>query len=709
MTELELKNLLSDMTLEEKINQLIQLHGGFYGDVGVLTGPGYDFKLKPNQQWRVGSVLGELGATHHKELQDGFTAKQPHHIPAIFMADIIHGCRTIFPVPIAQGASFDPTLSYEIARASAKEAAAAGLHVTFSPMADLCRDSRWGRCMEGTGEDPWLNAQMVSATVRGYQGDGIDKPDTVAACVKHFAAYGAATAGKDYSGVELCERTLLDDYLTAYQACIDAGAPLVMTAFNTVNRIPCTTNKHLMRDILRDKMSFDGVLISDYGAIGETVAHTSSEDKRDAAKKAMVAGVDIDMMSDCYMMNLEKLVADGELDSVFIDEACYRVLKLKNDLGLFENPYKGASEEKENELFYCKEHKDLCIKAAAESAVLLKNNGILPLSEKKKIAVVGSLANSRNITGSWAIFAQKDKTVTFAEALKERLPNTDITVFAYDEPSEEMLNTCKDADSVILCLGEEEGRTGESKSVASIDVLPQCYNLFDAVSTANPNTVSLFFGGRPLTLGYFNDLAPAILFVWYPGTFGNLGIVDLLFGKSNPCGNVPMSFPYRTGQLPISYANFTTGRPVYNWDHYIPFSSNYMDCPNVPLYPFGYGLSYTEFEYSKPTLSSDTLNFGGKITATATVANTGKCGGKTTVQMYIKDVKGSVVRPERELKGVSKIYLNAGEMQTVSFDIIPDMLRFYDADMNYTAERGDFTVYIGDSSATNNSVTFKLV
>lgn len=708
MTELELNNLLSDMTLEEKIDQLIQLHGGFYGDVEQITGPGYDFNLKPDQQWHIGSILGELGAEHLKTLQDGFMQKQPHHIPAIFMADVIHGCRTIFPVPIAQGASFDPTLVYDMARASAKESAAMGLHATFSPMADLCRDSRWGRCMESTGEDPWLNSRMSEAMVKGYQGDGLDKSDTVAACVKHFAGYGAATAGRDYSGAELCERTLFDDYLLAYEACIKVGVPLVMTAFNTIDRIPCTTNRRLMRDILREKLGFDGVLISDYGAIGETVAHTSSADKCEAAKKAMVAGVDIDMMSDCYMANLEELVRSDELDESLIDEACLRVLKLKNDLGLFENPYKGASPEKEREILYCDEHKNLCIRAARQSCVLLENNGILPLSQDKKIVVVGSLADRRDITGSWAIFAEKDKTVTFADALKERFPDADISVYPYDEPDDEMLGACKNADCVIACLGEDESRTGESKSVVSIDVSSQHYQLFDAVNTVNDNIVCLFYGARPVTLGHFAALGSAILFAWYPGTYGNLGVADILFGRANPCGKLPMSFPHRTGQLPMSYSAFTTGRPVKNSDHYIPFASNYMDCPNEPLYPFGYGLSYSKFEYGKPILSSDTLAFDGKITATVTLTNTSDCDGMAVTQLYIKDVKGSVVRPDRELKGIDKQLIKAGESRDISFDITSDMLRFYDVDMNYTAEKGEFVVYIGDSSKTENSAEFKL-
>lgn len=696
------------MSLSEKIEQMIQFHGGFYGDVKMITGPGHDYSIKPDQQWRIGTILGETGYEHLKELQEGFMEKQPHHIPSIFMADVIHGFKTIYPIPLGQGASFDPELTKELASATAKEASSAGLHVTFSPMCDLSRDARWGRCMEGTGEDPWLNARFAEATVLGYQGDGIDKEGNIAACVKHFAAYGAATAGRDYSGVELCERTLLDDYLPAYEAAIKAGAPLVMSAFNTINRIPCSTNKWLMRNILRDKMGFEGVLISDYGAVQETLAHSSSYDKSDAAVKALRAGLDIDMMSNCYLSYLEEQAEESEELRQLIDESCMRILELKNKLGLFENPVRG-SKELEQKYIYCDEHKELSVRAARESAVLLKNDGLLPLSKDSKIVLVGKLATSTSIVGSWAIFAESDRTVTFADALRLRYPEVNVEVYPYDEADEKMLEACKKCDVVIACIGEEHYKTGESKSISDVSLCCEHQALFDAVYGANKNVLSLIYSGRPLAIPMLAEKSSAILDAWYPGTFGNVGICELIFGDANPCGRVPMSFPHTTGQLPMSYSAFTTGRPIGEWHGFVPYASNYMDVPNAALYPFGWGLSYGEFEYSCVTLSSDALTFDGKITASVTVTNKGNMDGKEPVQLYVRDMKGSVVRPCRELKGLVKPLIKAGESVTVSFDITPDMLKFHDEDMNFVAEKGDFTVWIGGSSLTQNGAGFKLV
>ncbi len=705
MTELQLKKLLAEMSLGEKIEQLIQFHGGFYGDVKMITGPGHDYTIKPDQQWHIGTVLGETGYEHLKELQEGFMAKQPHHIPAIFMSDVIHGYKTIYPVPLAQGASFDPELTRELASASAKEASAAGLHVTFSPMCDLSRDARWGRCMEGTGEDPWLNARFAEAMVWGYQGDGMHKQGNMGACVKHFAAYGAATAGRDYSGVELCERTLLEDYLPSYEAAIKAGAPLVMSAFNTINRIPCSTNKWLLRKILREQMGFDGVVISDYSAIEETITHTASYDKADAAAKALRAGLDIDMMSDCYLSYLEEQALESEELRQLIDESCLRVLELKNKLGLFENPIRG-SKELEEKFFYCEEHKELSIRSARESATLLKNDGLLPLPKNSKITIVGKLATSTNIIGSWAIFAEAEKTVPFAEAVKLRYPEADVEVYPYDEADESMLLSCQKSDVVIICMGEEDFKSGESKSLSDVSLCKEHQTLFDTVYEVNRNILSLLFAGRPLAIPMLAEKSKAILDAWYPGTFGTIGIWELIFGDANPCGRVPMSFPHTTGQLPMSYNAFTTGRPIGEWKGFVPFVSNYMDVPNTALYPFGWGLSYSEFTYSPVVLSSDTLSKGGKITATVTVTNTGKLDGKEPVQLYIRDVKGSVIRPCRELKGLQKPLFRAGESITVSFDITEDLLKFYNEDMEFTAEPGEFTVWIGGSSLTENQATF---
>lgn len=708
MNENKLRELLAEMTLCEKIEQLVQLHGGFFGDVDQITGPAVDFHMTPGQPYRTGSVLGEHGAAHLMDLQDRMMAQQPHHIPAMFMADVIHGYRTAFPVPIALGATFDPELAERTAAAAAREAAAAGVHVTFSPMVDLVRDSRWGRCMESTGEDPWLNARMAESQVRGFQGADYGETGRVAACVKHFAAYGAVQSGRDYNVTELSQHTLFEDYLPSYRAAVDAGVSMVMTAFNTIDRRPCTTNKWLMRDVLRGDMGFDGVLISDYSAVVETISHGSSEDQRDAAKKSMIAGCDIDMMSECYLHQLEGLVRDGELDESLIDEAVMRVLVLKNKLGLFENPYKDASVEAEEKLLFCREHQELSREAAGESIVLLKNGGALPLSQKQKIAVIGALAEDREITGSWALFVDKTQTVTLRRAIEELYPQADVSFHAADEATDAMLAAAKAADVVVLALGENQTQSGESLSKADISLPRAQTALFEAVHAVNPNIVTVLFGGRPLAVPELAGKTNALVEAWLPGSCGCYALADILFGKVNPSGRLPMSMPYCSGQLPLSYAAFQTGRPKPQRDGFYPFVSNYMDVPNVPLYPFGYGLSYGEVSYSPVTLDSAVLTADGAICASVTVKNRGDLPVKEAVQLYIRDMKGSVVRPMRELKGLQKISLAPGECKTVSFTITEEMLRFYDIDMNFVSEPGDFMLWIGHDSLTENGAAFRL-
>ena len=709
MTEKQLSELLNDMTVSEKVMQLVQLNGDFFGGADMLTGPAAEFHLTENEPYGTGSVLSEDGAAHLKALQDRFIAEQPHHIPAMFMADVIHGYKTAFPVPIALGCSFDPELAEKTAEIAAKEASAAGIHVTFSPMADLARDSRWGRCMESFGEDPCLNSAMTAASVKGFQGENCGDKGKVASCFKHFAAYGAVQSGRDYNVAELSERTLFEDYLPAYEAAVNAGAEMAMTSFNTLDRVPCTISRKLLRSVLRDKMGFEGVLISDYNAIGETIIHGAAEDSRDAAEKAINSGVDIDMMSDCYLKKLEELVNSGEVSEKLLDEAVMRVLRLKNKLGLFENPYKDASEEEEKRLLCCKEHMELSRKAAGECMVLLKNNGILPL-KAKKIAVIGSLCESRDIVGSWAIFADNSKTVTLRAALEALCPHMEFEFIPSDIPDEKALAAAEKAEAVILALGEDQLGTGESRSRADISLPAEQKRLFEMISEKNPDTIVLLFGGRPLAIPEIAEKAGAILEMWLPGTAGCLAAADILSGKLSPSGRLSMSFPYCTGQLPISYSAFNTGRPKDdNAKGFIPFISNYMDAPNIPLYPFGFGLSYTSFEYSPVTLDSDVMTAGGMLTASVGVKNTGDREGKETVQLYIRDVKGSVVRPLRELKAFKKISLAPGEEQTVSFEITQDMLRFYDINMERIAEKGSFIIFIGHDSTAGNSAEFRLV
>ena len=704
----ELEKLLKDMSLSEKIEQLVQLHGGFFGHIDTYTGPVVDLKLTPDQPYRTGSVLGEHGAAHLKDLQDRMMEKQPHHIPALFMADVIHGYKTGFPVPIAIGSTFDPELAEKITSAAAKEAAAAGIHVAFSPMIDLARDSRWGRCMESTGEDPWLNARMAESLVKGFQGDDFGKKGKMASCIKHFAAYGAVQGGRDYNVAELSEHTLFEDYLVSYRAAVKAGVSMVMTAFNTIDRQPCTTNKRLLRDILREDIGFDGVVISDYAAISESVTHGSSNDNRDAAKKSIEAGCDIDMVSECYLQNLEALVNDGEVPERLIDEAVMRILVLKNKLGLFENPYKDASEEDEKEYHFCEEHRKLSREAAEESTVLLKNNGVLPLCEKQKIAVVGSLADDNEITGSWALFVDKSQTVTLKRAIEELYPNADVTFVPSDEITENMLAAAEKADVVILALGENQTESGESFSKADISLSKSHTELFNAVYGVNKNIVTVLFGGRPLAFPELAEKTNALIEAWLPGSCGCYALADILFGNVNPSGRLSMSMPYCSGQLPLSYAAFSTGRPKPKTDGFYPFISNYMDVPNVPLYPFGYGLSYSEVKYSAVSLDKNVLKNNSKIKASVTLENKSDRSVKEAVQLYIRDIKGSVVRPLRELKGLQKVSLEAGEKRTVTFEITEYMLRFYDINMQFVSEPGDFTLWIGHDSLTENGADFSL-
>lgn len=704
----ELKKLLAQMSLSEKIEQLVQLHGGFFGQIDTYTGPVVDFHMTPDQPYRTGSVLGEHGAARLRDLQDRMMEKQPHHIPVLFMADVIHGYKTAFPVPIAIGSTFNPELAEEITSAAAKEASAAGVHVAFSPMVDLVRDSRWGRCMESTGEDPWLNARMAESQVRGFQGDDFGKKGKMAACIKHFAAYGAVQAGRDYHVTELSEHTLFEDYLVAYRAAVKAGVSMVMTAFNTIDRRPCTINKRLLRDILRKDMGFDGVVISDYGAVSESITWGASLDHRDAAKKAMEAGCDIDMMSECYLQNLEALVEDGVLSEGLIDEAVMRLLELKNKLGLFENPYKDASEEDERVILFCEAHRELSRKAAEESMVLLKNEGILPLNEKQKIVVIGGLAEDREITGSWALFVDKAQTVTLKKAVEVLYPDADVMFFPSDEVTEEMLAAAASADAVILALGENQTGTGESFSKTDISLSKTHTQLFEAVYAQNKKIVTILFGGRPLAVPELAEKTVALIEAWLPGSCGCYALADILFGKVNPSGRLSMSMPYCVGQLPLSYSTFATGRPKPDMTGFCPFVSNYMDAPNLPLYPFGYGLSYSEVNYTPVSLDKNVLTKEKPLLASVVVENKSDRMVKEPVQLYIRDIKGSVVRPLRELKGLQKITLAPGEKKTVTFEITEKMLRFYDMDMDFVSEPGDFMLWIGTDSLTDNGAAFRL-
>ena len=724
MTEQKLIELLRDMSLEEKVNQMSQVTGGFFNGEIVVTGPMEDKGFTEDNVNLAGSVIGSMGAETLKSIQKNYMEKHPHHIPLLFMLDVINGYKTVFPIPLAQGASFEPELSEQCASVAAKEASVSGLHVTFAPMTDLVRDARWGRVMESTGEDPYLNSLFCAAMVRGFQGNSLKDNYAIAACVKHFAGYGAPTAGRDYNTVELSEHTFREFYLPSYQAGIDAGAALVMTSFNTVNGIPATGNKKLMRDILREQMKFDGVLISDWAAIEETIYHGYCADREEAAMRAVEAGVDIDMMTGIYCENLCQMVRDGKIREELIDEACLRILRLKNNLGLFENPYKDADQKKEKEYILCEEHRNLAREAAKKSFVLLKNEEhILPLDQQKRIAFIGPYVDSRNLLGAWSFIADAKDVMTLHEAVQEQyvsenstfcqgspMLGADVCLEGFGEQQQqsytkeqeehmlqEAVQAAEEADIVVLAIGEDRLQSGEATSNANIRIPEVQEALLDRIAEVNQNIVVVLFSGRPLDIREINKKAKSILQVWLPGTEGARAIVDTLFGKYNPSGKLPMSFPYCVGQVPVYYNAYSTGRGDFEGctDH---FRSRYLDIPNEPLYPFGYGLSYTEFEISTPELTADTLSADGSLEASVTVTNKGTRQGTETLQLYIQDVFASVVRPVKELKGFRKVTLEPGESRRETFHIDETMLRFLRADGIVGSEPGTFRVWIGNSS-----------
>ena len=728
MTKEELLHLLHQMTTQEKCRELMQLPMEAFTDTDISTGPCEDLELTDEKMAQVGSILSLTGAEWTRKVQEEHLKNNRLNIPLLFMADIINGYKTIFPIPLAQGCTFDPDLVRQLAEAAAREGAAAGVHVTFSPMADLVRDPRWGRVMESTGEDPYLNGIMAEQMVKGYQGNDLKEEGRLAACVKHFAGYGAPLGGREYNQVELSERTLLEDYLPAYEKAVQAGARLVMSSFNTLERVPSTGNRKLMREILRGKMGFQGVLISDYAAVKELIAHGLAEEEAEAARLALEAGVDIDMMSRCYSDFLCGQIERGEVAQELLDEAVLRVLELKKDLGLFENPFKDGSPEKEKELLLCEKHRSLAQKAAEESFVLLKNEeNMLPLSKEETTAFIGPFGEEKGLLGAWALFADREDTVTVKEGverlcpgqiwakgceilepgqkwLRGYIPITEETWKQTEEAAEEKLKeaveAAEKADRVVLLLGEQELESGESGSCGHIGLPPSQMKLLKAVAQVNPNLVLVVFSGRPLILTEACAYAKAVLFAWMPGTQGGPAVANVLYGYSNPSGKLTMTFPYHMGQIPVYYSDFATGRPQM---------PGYIDIPKEPLYPFGYGLSYTEYAYSPVKLDQKVLDSQTDVIhASVRVKNTGSMEGREAVQLYIQDVKGSVSRPVRQLKGFQKISLAPGEEKEVRFEIREEMLRFWTIDMEYRSEPGRFRVWIGTDSRTENGEEFYL-
>ena len=741
MRENELRQLLGSLSLEEKIGQMNLVLGSFYfeqrEDEQIITGPAKELGLTKEDLQLCGSAIGIYGAEELTALQDRYMAVHPHHIPMLFMQDVIHGLKTIFPAPLGSACAFDPGMEEKCAGIAAKESAAAGLHVTYSPMCDLVRDARWGRVMESPGEDPYLGEQLTFSKIRGFQGETDERRRDrkhVSACLKHFVGYGAAQAGREYHAAEISDYTLKAFYLRAFKAGIEAGADMVMCSFNTINGIPVTASIPLLRKVLREELKFDGVLISDYAALFELVAHGYAENPRQAAELALRAGVDIDLMGGVYARELKTLAEEKRELIPLIDQAVFRILKLKNKLGLFENPYGGADPGREKELLLCADHRAASREAAVKSFVLLKNNGILPLEGRKSIAFIGPYIRSREVMSSWAIAGNPADCVTIEEAARDVYQNSETRCFFADgspmlvdeadgsgdgrnlHPADEELirnmfteavEAAKASEAVVLAIGETFRQSGEACSRTGIGIPKIQLRLYREILKVNRNIAVVLFNGRPLDLSEISASAAAILEVWLPGTESGHAICDVLSGRCAPSGKLAMSFPRNVGQVPIFYNTYSTGRPDSE-DRTDRYRSRYLDVPNAPLYHFGYGLSYTHFEISQIHLSEDTLLPGGRIIAAVSVKNTGKTAGEEILQLYLHDIAASVVRPIKELIGFKKICLRPGEIREISFEIGEEQLKFVRADGTCGSEPGKFELWIGDSSDTANKAVFEL-
>lgn len=715
----KVKTLLKQMTLEEKIGQLNQ----YTGD-NAATGP---ITINPNKQSEIkagliGSMLNVLGTEHTRQYQE-LAMQSRLKIPLLFGQDVIHGYKTTFPIPLAEAASWDLDAMELAARIAATEASASGIHWTFAPMVDISRDPRWGRVMEGAGEDTYLGSKIAYARVKGFQGK-LGDVNSVMACVKHFAAYGAAVGGRDYNSVDMSERMLWETYLPPFKSALDAGAATFMNSFNDLNGIPATGNKYLQRDILKGKWNFQGFVVSDWGSIGEMINHGYVKDSKEAALVAITAGSDMDMESNAYRNNLAQLVNENKVPVALIDDAVKRILRKKFELGLFEDPYKYSSPEREQTALNNPEHRKAAREIAAKSVVLLKNEQhILPLSKQTKtIAFIGPLVKERKQNmGFWSVELPEvdyDKHVISQwEGLQNKVGNTTKLLYAKGCEIEgdnkdgfaEAIAVANQADVVILSIGERRDMSGEAKSRSNLRLPGVQEELIKVIQATGKPVVVLINAGRPLIFNWTADTIPAILYTWWLGSEAGNAIADVLFGDYNPSGKLPMSFPREEGQIPIYYNHFNTGRPAKN-ETETNYVSAYTDLKNSPKFPFGFGLSYTTFEYSDLRLSKNKMKSTETIEVSVSITNSGKVAGEEVVQLYLRDKVGSVVRPIIELKDFQKIKLNAGETKTVKFTIDKEKLSFYNAALQWVAEPGDFDLMIGSSSADIRlKDTFELV
>lgn len=710
--------LIKRMTLKEKLAEITQLYGDEYTE-DDSTFMGIDYRFEANREMvdNVGSILGGSGAALIKEAQKKHLETSKHKIPLLFMHDIIHGFKTIFPSPLAMSCTWQPELVKESAEIAAKESAVSGIHLTFSPMCDLARDARWGRVVETSGEDPFLNSMFAKAYVEGYQGTDVSEQYRVASCLKHFAAYGMAEAGRDYNTTDVSEYELREKHFPGYRAAVDAGAKMVMTSFNALNGVPSSGNKWLFQDVLRKEWGFRGTVISDCTAIVEMIYHGFAQDEAEAAKKAIDAGVDIEMVSNTYYNSAERLIKQGRLSEDQIDLSVKRVLELKEELGLFDNPFKDADEEAEKKYILCREHRDAARKIARESMVLLKNDGVLPVKKntekKQKIFLTGPYADSRQMLDSWSAYGEEKDCLTLREVLSDEMEIScipGIGILDYEkEQVENAVKAAEDSDIILLALGEEPLMSGESNSRMDIGLPGYQQQFAERIFAVGKPVIVILYNGRPLAIPEIALKANAVLEAWFPGTEGNHAVCDILTGAYAPSGRLTMSFPWAVGQCPIYYNCYSTGRPSKNVYISERFSSRYIDGQSVPLYPFGYGLTYTTFEYGEVILSDTVMRRNGSIMAQCSLKNTGDRAGTETVQLYLQDISGSRVRPVRMLKDFRRITLKPGETCQAVFRIDEEMLKFHTLDKGFAAETGKFKIYIAENASTGTCAEFELV
>jgi beta-glucosidase len=728
-----INELMGKMTLEEKLGQLNLPASG-----DIITGAGSNNNIVDKiKEGKVGGLFNIKSAEKIRAVQQIAVEQSRLKIPLLFGMDVIHGYQTEFPIPLGMSCSWDMTAIEKSARIAAQEASADGICWTFSPMVDIARDPRWGRVSEGSGEDAYLGSEIAKAMVKGYQGDDLNKNNTILACVKHFALYGAAEAGRDYNTTDMSRIRMYNEYLPPYKAAIDAGAGTVMASFNEIDGIPATANKWLLTDLLRKEWGFNGFVVTDYTGILEMVDHGLG-DLKEVSQRALNAGTDMDMVANGFLGTLKESLDAGKVTQQQIDQACRRILEAKYKLGLFDDPYRYCDMNRAKTEIFTPENRQVAREIASQTFVLLKNDKqILPLQNRKTIALVGPLANNReNMPGTWSVAADFAKSVSLLDGLKNALgtdakiiyakgtnvvndPQMDARISIFGKPTQwdkrsqkemiaEAVAAARQSDVVIAAVGESAEMSGECASRSDIGLPENQKELLEALLATGKPVVMVLFTGRPLTIGWEKANVPAILNVWFAGTEAGDAIADVLLGKVNPSGKLTMTFPQNVGQVPIFYSHKNTGRPLAEGKWFSKFRSNYLDVSNDPLYPFGYGLSYTSFDYKNLKLSSTELNSTGELKVSVEVTNSGNYDGAEVVQLYTRDLVGSVTRPVKELKGFQKISLKKGETRTVEFSLTEKDLRFYNSDLKLVSEPGDFKVFVGTNSANTLEAGFVL-